>query len=213
MTLSELAEKHGTDKGMKQHGYTQYYSMFFDAVREKENNLLEIGIDKGGSIKMWQDYFPNSRIYGIDLRSDYEYLLDHRTSTHIVDQSNKGELIVFASQFPEGHFNIIVDDGSHKSSDMILTFETLFPYLASGGYYVIEDLLCNYDERWKAIGEFGIIDRIKNMVDEVNMDGAIPNSHICANKKEAVKKYDAGYFHKNIEWTFSACGTTIIKKI
>lgn len=212
-SLDAIAIECGTDKSSLAHNYCQYYSMFFELIRDKTNHLLEIGIDKGDSIKMWQEYMPTSRIYGIDIRADYEYLLDYRTSTHVVDQSNKGELIVFASAYPEGHFNIIIDDGSHQSRDMILTFETLFPYLASGGYYVIEDLLCNYDERWRHIGEFGIIDRIKNMVDEVNMDGAIPNSHICANKQEAVKKYDAGYFHKNIEWTFNACGTTIIKKI
>jgi hypothetical protein len=45
------------------------------------------------------------------------------------------------------------------------------------------------------------------------MDGAIPNEHICANKKEAVKKYTGTYWDNNIEWTFNACGTTIIKKI
>lgn len=211
-TLDEIAIECGTDKSSKGHNYCQYYDMFFSNMREWPNNLLEIGIDKGDSIKMWQEYFPITAIHGIDIRGDYEYLYDGRTLTHIVDQSNKGELILFAEQYPN-YFNIVIDDGSHQSADMVLTFETLFPYLRSGGYYIIEDLLCNYDERWRAIGEFGIIDRIKNMVDEVNMDGAIPNSHICANKQEAVKKYDAGYFHKNIEWTFNACGTTIIKKI
>jgi len=213
MTLDEIAIKCGTDKSSNAHSYCQYYDMILSQLRDKENALLEIGVDKGDSIKMWQEYFPNTFIHGIDIRGDYEYLHDYRTMTHIVDQSNKGELIVFASQFHDGYFNIIIDDGSHKSSDMILSFETLFPYLRSGGYYIIEDLLCNYDERWKDIEEFGIIDRIKNMVDEVNMGGAILNSHICANKKEAVKKYKAGYFRENIEWTFNACGTTIIKKI
>jgi len=213
-TLDAIAVSTGTDKSSKAHSYCQYYDMILESLRFKQNNLLEIGIDKGDSLRMWKEYMPHSMIHGIDIRGGYGYLEElGGIYTHIVDQSNKGALIVFASQFEEGYFNVIVDDGSHESKDMILTFETLFPYLASGGYYIIEDLLCNYDERWRAIGEFGIIDRIKNMVDEVNMDGAIPNSHICANKQEAVKKYDAGYFHKNIEWTFNACGTTIIKKI
>lgn len=211
MTLDEIAIKCGTDKSSRGHAYCQYYDMFFSPIRNEHNNLLEIGIDKGDSIKMWQEYFQHSRIYGIDIRGDYDYLLDHRTSTHIVDQSNRGALIIFASQFPDGHFNIIIDDGSHQSADMILSFETLFPYLASGGYYIIEDLLCDYDSRWNK--GVSVLDRIKQMVGEVNMNGSIPNDQICANKKEAAKKYYCTYFEKHIEWIFSACGIVIIKKI
>jgi hypothetical protein len=210
-SLDQIAIECGTDKSSKGHNYCQYYEMFFSSIRELPNNLLEIGVDKGDSIKMWQQYFPITRIYGIDLRGDYEYLLDSRTSTHIVDQSNRGELIIFARQFPDEHFNIIIDDGSHQSEDQILTFETLFPYLQSGGYYIIEDLLCVYDARWNS-GR-NVIERIMQMVGEVNMNGKIPNDHICANKKEAVKKYKADYFEKNIEWTFNACGMTVIKKL
>ena len=162
-TLDTIAIATGTDKSSKSHAYCQYYDMILDPLRFKQNNLLEIGIDKGDSLRMWKEYMPHSRVHGIDIRGGYGYLEElGGIYTHIVDQSNKGELIVFASQFEEGYFNVIVDDGSHESKDMILTFETLFPYLASGGYYIIEDLLCNYDERWRAIGEFGIIDRIKN---------------------------------------------------
>lgn len=213
-TLDAIAIETGTDKSSHGHSYCQYYDMILEPLRFKPNNLLEIGVDKGDSLRMWKEYFPHSMIHGIDIRGGYGYLEElGGIYTHIVDQSSQGALILFASQFPEGHFNIIVDDGSHKSIDMILTFQTLFPYLSSGGYYIIEDLLCDYDERWRDIGGFSIIDRIKKMVDEVNMDGAIPNSHICANKKEAVLKYEAGFFNKNIEWTFNACGTTIIKKI
>lgn len=208
--LDQIAIECGTDKSSKGHNYCQYYDMFFSHMREWPNNLLEIGIDKGDSIKMWQEYFPITAIHGIDIRDGYEYLHDGRTLTHVVDQSKKGELVIFGEGYNQ-YFNIIIDDGSHQSEDMILTFETLFPYLKSGGYYIIEDLLCVYDSRWNK--GVSVLDRIKQMIGEVNMNGAIPNSHICANKKEAVKKYEADYFSKNIEWTFNACGTTIIKKI
>lgn len=211
MSLDEFAIKHGTDKASPQHSYTQYYDMFFYPIRDHRVNLMEIGVDAGASLKMWADYFCNGNIHGVDIRGGYEYLeVNKRIKTHIVDQSKRGELIAFAEQYT-GYFDIIIDDGSHQSADMILSFETLFPYLKSGGYYIIEDLLCDYDSRWNK--GVSIIDRIKTMIGEVNMNGAIPNSHICANKKEAVKKYDAGYFEKNIEWTFNACGTTIIKKM
>lgn len=209
-SLDQIALENGTDKSSNGHAYCQYYDLLFDAMRYKPINLLEIGIDTGASLKTWKEYFPHGEIHGIDIRGDYEYLNKIGIRTHIVDQSKIGELILFREQYPD-YFDIICDDGSHVSDDMILTFETLFPMLKSGGLYAIEDLLCDYDSRWnKGVSVF---DRIRKMVGEVNMNGAIPNSHLCANKKEAVKKYDAGYFEKNIEWVFNSCGLVIIKKI
>lgn len=209
MNLDEIAIKYGTDKSSKSHAYCKYYDMMFSHLIDKGIRLFEIGVDKGDSLLMWAEYFKNATVIGADLRADYEYLHTDRINTVVMDQSSKGDLILVAELYND--FDIIIDDGSHQSADMILSFETLFPYLKSGGYYVIEDLLCDYDSRWNK--GTSVIDRVKQMIGEVNMNGAIPNSHICANKHEAVKKYEAGYFEKNIEWVFAACGTVIIKKI
>ena len=35
---------------------------------DKEVKLLEIGVHKGGSLKLWRDYFPRGTIVGIDLK-------------------------------------------------------------------------------------------------------------------------------------------------
>lgn len=210
MTIDELAVIMGTDKSSKQHNYTPYYEMFFSRMRDTRINLMEVGIDEGNSLRMWNEYFWKGEIHGIDIRDDYDYLRELGIYCHIADQSNKADLVLFGEQYND-YFDIIIDDGSHQSSDMILTFETLFPYLKSGGYYCIEDLLCDQDPRWNK-GE-SVVDRIKQMITEVNMSGNIPNSHLCANKREVVKKYDGTYFDKNIEWVFNSCGLCIIKKL
>lgn len=209
-SLDQIAVEAGTDKSSNGHNYANYYDTVFNELRNDDISLLEIGIDKGDSIKMWQQYFINAEIYGIDIRGDYDYLKDGRTFTYIVDQSNKGELILFGEEFND-YFEIIVDDGSHQSNDQILTFETLFPYLKSGGYYCVEDLLCDYDSRWNK-GRSSI-EYFKTLISNVNMSGNIPNSHICANKQEAVKKYSGSYLDLNIEWIFNSCGLVIIKKL
>lgn len=210
MTLDEIAIKHGTDKSSNGHSYCQYYDMFLCHLRNTPINLLEIGIDKGDSLKMWKDYFPLGRIHGVDIRDGYEYLNDGVITTHVLDQSNKADLSLFGEKY-NNYFHIIIDDGSHQSADMLLTFETLFSYMRYGGYYIIEDLLCDYDSRWNQ--GVSILDRIKKMISEVNMGGNIPNDHICANKKLAVTKYFGSYWDSHIEWVFAACGTVIIKKI
>jgi Methyltransferase domain len=209
-TLDAIGILHGTDKSSKGHSYLQYYEIFFDQFRFKEINILEIGVDKGDSVRMWREYFSHGEIHGIDIRGDYEYLNQEGIITHIVDQSNKGALEVFGTSFDQ-YFDIIIDDGSHQSRDQILTFDTLFPNLKSGGFYVCEDLLCDYDSRWNEGASS--IEWFSALAGNVHMNGEIPNSNICANKKEAVKKYGGSYLDLNIEYVFTSCGLCIIKKI
>jgi len=210
-SLDIIGMNKGTDKSSKGHNYLCYYEMFFDAVRYKPVTLLEIGVDKGDSLLTWHEYFPHSEIHGIDIRDGYEYLHELGIKTHVVDQSSKVDLVLFGEQYND-YFTIIICDGSHMAEDDILTFETLFPYLKSGGFYVIEDTLCSHDKtRWGK--NANVYDRIRQMVGEVSMNGKMSNSNICANKKVEAKKYELDYFEANIEWVFCSAGTTIIKKI
>lgn len=208
-TLDQIAIERGTDKSSKGHSYCQYYDMFFSSLRNEQIRLLEIGVDEGNSLLMWAEYFSQGNIIGVDIRDGYEYLHTDRISTAVVNQSAKGELILFSELYSS--FDIIVDDGSHQSNDQILTLETLFPYLKPNGFYCVEDVLCDYDERWNK-GRSSI-EYFKTLISNVNMSGNIPNSHICANKQEAVKKYSGSYLDLNIEWIFNSCGLVIIKKL
>ena len=63
--LSKFGWKYGTDKSTN-HRYTPYYHQVFTPVRNTTHTLLEVGVFKGESLKMWRDYFTNSMIYGID---------------------------------------------------------------------------------------------------------------------------------------------------
>lgn len=63
--LSLLAEKFGTDKSAT--GYTSVYHEIMKEKRELNDvSLLEIGIFRGSSIKMWHQYFMHAKIFGID---------------------------------------------------------------------------------------------------------------------------------------------------
>jgi len=208
MSLDELGLKYQTDKASTCHNYLQYYEMFFSPLKDKVKNLLEIGVWEGASLKMWKEYFVNADVVGIDIE-DKKQFNSERIRTIICDQSSHSQLMNLFDLHPS--FDIIIDDGSHIGEHQLISFNTLFPLLKSGGLYCIEDALCNYDPRWNE--KVKIIDRIKEMVGEVQMNGKIPNSFICANKQEAVKKYDATYFERNIEWLFTSCGLVIIKKM
>lgn len=210
MTLDELGLKYGTDKSSSGHNYLKSYEMFLESMRDKALTILEIGVWEGSSLKMWKEYFRSSVIIGVDIEDKKQYE-DIRIATDRCDQSNAKDLIRIGEYY--GLFDIITDDGSHHADHQILSFETLFPYLKSKGMYVIEDTLCSYDkERW---GEkANVFDRIKQMVEEVNLSGKISNYHINADKEKQVEKYDnLTYFEKNVEWVHVGMGFCIVKKM
>ena len=135
--LSKLAKLYGTDK--YEHGYTEIYQTYFSKLKCEKLKILEIGIGGGdnikfggNSLKMWAKYFTNSQIFGIDIFD--KTLVDYRRIKTF--QGNQTDA-VFLSQFQ--NLDIIVDDGGHINSEVILSFEILFPKLKSGGLYCIED--------------------------------------------------------------------------
>lgn len=139
--LDVLALKHGTDKSSLDHDYCPFYEQHFRDRRTEKLTLLELGIWKGASLRMWRDYFPNATIVGIDN-------VDRRVripgvDTHICSQDNVEGLWSMSGLY-EG-FDIIIDDASHISTKTIRSFKTLWPMLAPGGTYVIEDLQTAYD--------------------------------------------------------------------
>ena len=57
-----------TDKGPTgsyyiKHNYTEIYGDLLRYYKNRKNNILEVGIRQGGSLKMWEEYFQNSTIW------------------------------------------------------------------------------------------------------------------------------------------------------
>ncbi|HWA96674.1 MAG TPA: class I SAM-dependent methyltransferase [Terracidiphilus sp.] len=149
----------GTDK-WGSHWYTQHYQRYFEQLRKKRLNVLEIGvggyeeIDGGGaSLRMWKAYFRKSRIVGIDLY-DKSHLSEHRIDIRQCDQTDSEALLRLSHEY--GGFDIIVDDGSHINEHMIRTFQVLFPELKPNGIYIVEDVQTAYWPTWG--GGIGVAD-------------------------------------------------------
>jgi len=151
--LDTFAIKYGTDKRTNDpgqpsiyHGYVEKYHALFKDNRNTITHFLEIGVREGWSHKMWYDYLPNATIYGIDNFEDSVYkninfkkedLENDRIKIFIGDQSDETFL---DCSFKDINFDVIIDDGSHRSWHQQLSFKYLFPKVKSGGYYIIEDL-------------------------------------------------------------------------
>lgn len=130
----------------KWHHYFDIYEMLLAKFRNTANlQLLEIGVWKGGSLKMWRDYFSASAtIVGVDTDDrcrQYEHA-NEKMFIRVGDQADSAFLQQLRDEF--GCFDIIIDDGGHTTNQQITSFKHLYPALKLGGIYLVEDLHTNY---------------------------------------------------------------------
>ena len=134
--LSFICEKYGSDKGISNHGFTPFYDKHLSSIRVNAKKIVEIGVDKGNSLKMWKEYFPNATIIGADVNIDPN-LIDERIKLKTVDQSKRLHLVALKEA---NDADVIIDDGSHMMNHQQTTLGVLFMKLKKGGFYILEDL-------------------------------------------------------------------------
>lgn len=127
------------------------YEQEFRRMREAPFTLLEIGVKKGGSLRMWEAYFPHARIIGVDIKPSKLEGLSDRVRLLTGDQGDPAFLEALVRD--HGPFGIVIDDGSHMAEHQRVTFETLFPDVVDGGLYVIEDMHSGYQSGYNPTGE------------------------------------------------------------
>lgn len=138
--LDEIFERNGTDKGSICHHYhTVYEQVLSPTYRSSVKYVLEIGIDKGNSLRAWREWFPNATIVGADFIQS-KLIQDHRIESFCADQGDPATL-TFWSLARGIQFDVIVDDGSHQPHHQALSLFRLWPWLKPGGHYFIEDCL------------------------------------------------------------------------
>lgn len=198
-----------TDKGRGIKTHLDLYEELFSSYRGSASKVFELGVQYGGSIAMWSEYFHNARIYALDNRVK---TLDRirgvpRVVPVEIDQSSSRQLKDFGEKF--GPFDIGIDDASHLWSHQILTFEELFPFISDGGLYVVEDTLTSYQKfidmskasRGYADHSIDTVSYFKNLIDEINFDGYT-----------LIKPESYTYFQKHIDWISFRHNSIVIKK-
>lgn len=146
--LDDIALRTGADKGSHFHNYTEIYAKYFGPIKEKPIKFLEIGIYKGASVKLWEEYFKNADLHFMDITFQYAEYYSARSHYHLCNQESIPELEKFIQE-AGGEFDIILDDGGHTMSMQITSLTKLFPHVKSGGMYIIEDLHTSY---WSSFG-------------------------------------------------------------
>ena len=144
-SLSTLFAEHHGKVIDKWSIYLTEYERLFNPYRQRPLSMLEIGIQNGGSLEIWSKYFANAKkLVGCDINPDCAKLEfdDPRIALVVLNANTDEAEQQIAAHSPE--FDLIIDDGSHHSGDIVRSFDRYFPRLKNEGLFVAEDLHCSY---------------------------------------------------------------------
>ena len=109
--LEELGKKYKPTKQL--HNYLVYYWLHFRDIRLEVRRVLEIGLETDRSIRMWEEFFPNATVYGVDINPQCQQFEGDRRRVFIGDQSDLAFLDKVVNE-AGGSLDIVIDDGSHR---------------------------------------------------------------------------------------------------
>jgi cephalosporin hydroxylase len=145
---------------------------FYDGLLpqcEPVRGVVELGIYRGGSLVLWHEAL-GAQVVGVD--SDppgltnaliERYVTESTAPIHPLwrtDQASE-DLPGLISEVFGGPVDLIIDDASHLYLPTLRSFDLLFPLIAPGGTYVIED--------WGA-AKFPDFQRPEGAIDQVLKD-------------------------------------------
>lgn len=142
-----IVEPHNTDYNNCDKGSTHSYIPYYESIlSEKKNdavNVLEIGVQGGICLLLWEQYFINAKtILGIDIDISRVQQKVHQQSV------NTGKIKIMQADATDSQvmaelndtYDVVVDDGSHRVSDQLSSFRLLENRLNTGAIYIIEDI-------------------------------------------------------------------------
>ncbi len=128
--------------------YFPIYEKWFKDFRGKDLVFVEIGVDKGGSLQMWKNYFgEKAKIVGIDINENCKKFEEEQISVEIGSQEDENFWTDFKQKYPR--VDILLDDGGHEMNQQIVTFRQMFPHIKDGGIYMCEDCHTSYWPEYK----------------------------------------------------------------
>jgi hypothetical protein len=135
--------EHSSDK------WEPYFEVYDRHLRRfllrRNTHLVEVGVQKGGSLDMWRNYLPyDTRITGIDIDPECATLKYDSDKINIIIGDQNAE-VFWDETLPElGKIDIFIDDGGHFMDQQILTFEKVFPVMPINSVYICEDTHTSY---------------------------------------------------------------------
>jgi hypothetical protein len=115
------------------------YEKLFSAIKDATNSVLEIGTNDGGGIKMYSDYFPDAKSFGMDILPTPQALKNEPRIQHFSRNAYTSESVELMRKLGD-KFAMIVDDGSHELKDQIWFCKNYPALLTPDGLAIVEDI-------------------------------------------------------------------------
>jgi hypothetical protein len=129
------------------HGYLPTY-LRIAAELGPAARVCEIGVSQGHGLDLFQALYPDGLVAGVD--RDAASRWPPGTVTVICGQDDATLPGRLAQHSPA--WDLIADDASHQGALTTATFGLLWPLIAPGGFYVIEDWMTGLPHVWPEYG-------------------------------------------------------------
>lgn len=135
MKISQILENYECDKNNStEHSYGEFYDQLFSKYDKESNiSILELGVQRGGSLLAWKDYFPNAEVIGVDIS-------DTRLEKYKQGRVTFIKADLYDMPIKDKVFDIIIDDADHFDGTNAFIVKNYYPMLREGGTMVIEDI-------------------------------------------------------------------------
>lgn len=136
MNLIEVynSKFYNTDKDTV-HSYISYFYNELFKSKTEATNILEIGVQNGGSILLWRDFFKKAIIDGIDIENCIQNLDNDRINHIVADAYDMNTLSKLSNLY-----DIMIDDGPHLLESIRFFAKNYVHLLKSDGIAIIEDI-------------------------------------------------------------------------
>ena len=213
-TLAQIFAEHSGKVSDKWSIYISEYDRLFQPYRNQPVRLLEIGIQNGGSLEIWSKFFTKAiKFIGCDINPNCAQLqFDDPRIAVVVANANTDETQQHILKL-SSEFDLIIDDGSHHSGDIVRSFARYFSHLNDGGLYIAEDLHCSYWQDFEGglFQPYSSIAFFKQLADTINhehwgIDKTRTELLRSFNRKYDTRLDDVSLAHiHSIEFTNSMC--------
>ena len=190
------------DKSSLVHGYSKFYELELEKLKDSNLDILEFGIHFGASQAAFSKYFNRSNIIGVDKNPYYKKFFSKNIRSLYCDVSDQNSLKLL-KDYLGIEFDLIIDDASHIPKHQLKTSIEMFDVVKSKGLYVVEelDIFESYPENYNKnldnnVSEIReILHHFKDKKD-LNLDEITHNIQILslAKKIEWVKIFRGDYF-------------------
>ena len=186
-TRSPVHEAFYSNTGSLVHKWQHYlpiYDRHLSRYRGTRVRFLEIGVFRGGSLRMWRKYFGDqATLFGIDVDPRCRRYDGESGSVRIGSQADAEFLRRVVDEM--GGVDVVLDDGSHIANHQNASFDVLFPLVSPQGTYLCEDTHTAY---WRGGYEGGyrrrstFIERCKLLIDDIHAEfhdkpSSVPDAH------------------------------------